>query len=273
MASKNWVVTINNYTVADVACFKKDPVIFAYWGYAFETGELGTPHIQAFVCLKKRALLTGVKKLFPRSHVERMMGNISQNEKYCSKEGDLITFGEPPVSNGEKEKIRWAEVKDAMKRGALEELPDDVYVRYYKTAKFSAKDHMRKPAMLEECCGTWLWGQPGSGKSYAVVSQYPERYIKPINKWWDGYQGEEVVHIDELDPSHSSWIAAYVKKWADRYPFDAEIKGGALQIRPKRIIITSNYRIEDMGFDEITTAAIKRRFKEINKIENQNIIL
>lgn len=160
-----------------------------------------------------------------------------------------------------------------MKRGALDELPADIFVRYYNVAKTIAKDHMKKPEMLEDVCGMWISGEPGSGKSYAVVSAYPDRYIKPINKWWDGYQQEEIVHIDELDPSHTAWIAPFLKKWADRYPFDAETKGGALQIRPKRIIVTSNYTIDEMRWDVITTTAIKRRFKQIVKLINQNIIV
>lgn len=273
MSSKNWVVTINNYTDDDVACFKRDSSLFVYWAYAFEIGESGTPHIQGFICMCRRVGLRVVKKMFPRGHIERMNGNINQNEKYCSKQGELVSFGEAPLNCGDKEKKRWVEIKDAMKRGALEELPEDVFVRYYKTAKLIAKDYMRKPVMLDDVCGTWIYGEPGSGKSYAVVSQHPERYIKPINKWWDGYQSEEVVHLDELEPTHSSWIASYLKKWADRYPFDAEIKGGAMQIRPRRIIVTSNYKIDDMGFDGITTVAIKRRFIEIKKEIDQNIIL
>lgn len=273
MSSKNWVLTINNYTAADLACFKKDADVFVYWAYALEVGEEGTPHVQGFVCLKSRLRRGTVSKMFPRVRLERMGGNISQNVVYCSKAGQLIEWGERPLDKGTKEKIRWKEVWEAMKRGDMEAIPEDVRIRYYNTAKTIAKDYMKKPEMLDACCGTWLWGEPGSGKSYAVCSSYPGRYIKAINKWWDGYQGEDVVHLDEVDPSHSTWIASFLKKWADRYPFDAEIKGGALQLRPKRVIVTSNYRIDDMGFDPITTAAVKRRFIEINKIINQNIIL
>lgn len=271
--SKNWVLTINNYTDVDIACFKRDENLFTYWGYALEVGEGGTPHIQGFVCLKSRSRRGTVSKLFPRARVEKMGGNISQNQAYCSKAGDLIEYGTPPMDCGTKEKVRWKEVWESMKKGDVEAIPEDIRVRYYSTMKAIAKDYMPKPDMLDDVCGTWIWGEPGCGKSFAVVSQHPQRYIKPINKWWDGYQKEEVVHIDELDPSHSTWISPFLKKWADRYPFDAEIKGGAMQIRPKRIIVTSNYRIEDMGFDPVTVIALNRRFISINKIINQNIIL
>ena len=39
-------------------------------------------------------LFGGWKELFPTAHIEKMKGNFAQNEKYCSKEGKLIEFGD-----------------------------------------------------------------------------------------------------------------------------------------------------------------------------------
>lgn len=273
VASKNWCLTINNPTDDDISCFAQDLSVFTYWGYAREVGAEGTPHLQAFVCLVKKSRMNAVKRLFPRAHVEMMKGNLQQNESYCSKEAALTVFGVPPLSAAATERRRWVEAKRLMIAGDLDALPEDIYIRYYSTAKAIAKDHMAMPVSLDAVCGVWISGEPGSGKSHCVVTAYPDRYIKPINKWWDGYQGQETVHLDELDPSHSSWIASFLKKWADKWPFDAEVKGGARQLRPKRVIVTSNYTIDQMGFDAITTTAIKRRFREVVKVINQNIII
>lgn len=94
-----------------------------------------------------------------------------------------------------------------------------------------------------------------------------------MNKWWDGYQGEDVVHIDEIDESHTVWIAPYLKKWADKWPFDAEVKGGALCLRPKLVVVTSNYKIEDMGFKDADLPAILRRFRQVEKFTGQDLIV
>jgi len=132
---------------------------------------------------------------------------------------------------------------------------------------------MTKPTALDSVTGLWIHGKTGSGKTHSVVIQHPDRYIKPLNKWWDGYQGEDVVHIDEICPDHTKWMAPYLKKWADKWPFDAEVKGGALQLRPKLIVVTANYKIEEMGFSENDLPAILRRFRQVEKHRDQEIII
>ena len=53
--------------------------------------------------------------------------------------------------------------------------------------------------------GLWLWGPPNTGKSYKArdisEKQFGETpFIKDCNKWWDGYDGEKVVVLDDVDP-------------------------------------------------------------------------
>lgn len=38
------------------------------------------------------------------------------------------------------------------------------------------------------------------------------------NKWWDGYNNEENVLIDELPLEASDWNLNYMKKWLDVLP-------------------------------------------------------
>jgi len=56
-------------------------------------------------------------------------------------------------------------------------------------------------------------------------------------------------------------LATHLKVWADHYPFTAETKGGGTTIRPKRIIVTSNYSPAELFEDKVTLEAIERRFK------------
>lgn len=52
-----------------------------------------------------------------------------------------------------------------------------------------------------------------------------------------------MVIIDEMGPDQIS--ACNMKKWADRYPVKVEGKGWQGDIRPKRIIVCSNYSIDE----------------------------
>lgn len=71
-----------------------------------------------------------------------------------------------------------------------------------------------------------------------------------------------MVLIDEFSPRQAVLID-HLKTWADRYPIRAETKGSSAVIRPKVIVVTSNYSIEKCFPDEEDQDAIKRRFRVI----------
>lgn len=125
---------------------------------------------------------------------------------------------------------------------------------------------------LDGTCGVWVWGLSGSGKTRAVRAAYPLAYTKPRNKWWDGYQGEEVVLVDDIDKFDVA-LGGFLKHWADFMSFIGERKGTSLGIRPKKLIVTSQYEINGIWQDDETVAALERRFIVIHKIRDQNIII
>jgi len=93
-----------------------------------------------------------------------------------------------------------------------------------------------------------------------VRTTEPSLYVKAQNKWWDGYQGEEAVLIDDFD-LQGKCLGHYLKIWSDKWKCTGEIKGSTIPLNFKRIYITSNYSINNIfGEDSVLEAAIKRRF-------------
>lgn len=113
----------------------------------------------------------------------------------------------------------------------------------------------------------WIYGKPRVGKSYAVRRVFPNLFMKPINKWWDGYSGEDVVLLDDFDKSHQV-LGHYMKIWGDNYRFNGEVKGGMIMPSYARLIVTSNYKPDDIWKEDFELLeAIKGRFKVIEMVD------
>lgn len=267
MAARRWCFTLNNYCADDIAAIKAWDVKYAIVGE--EVGEEGTPHLQGYVVLDK-VRLTHMKKLNAKAHWEVAKGNTDQNVEYCSKQGKVFEVGQRPLEKGAAEKVRWQEAWAALKAGDMDSVPEDIKIRYYRTCKDIVKDHMKKPPDADGVTGEWIYGPPGVGKSRRARELYPDAYFKNQNKWWDSYQGEKYVIIDDFD---SKELAHHLKIWADRYSFIAETKGGAIHIRPEKIVVTSNFSIEECfsALPITTVQAIRRRFKVTHMLERFGI--
>lgn len=156
------------------------------------------------------------------------------------------------------DKTDWALVKQQAQTGNLNDIDPSVFVAHYRSLKQISIDYGSMPIDLSSCCGIWIFGPPGVGKSHFAREHYPKAYMKMQNKWWDGYQNEENVILDDLD---SKILGHHLKIWSDKYSFVAEMKGSSKMIRPKNFIVTSNYTIETLFADDVMLVdAIKRRF-------------
>lgn len=261
--SRSFCFTLNNYTDEQYESICALESVAQYLIVGREVGDSGTPHLQGYIRFKNPRSFNAVRELIPQAHVEVAKGSPASNMEYCSKEGNFVEFGTAPVERGKAEKKRWADSKAMMQSGVLDELDPDIFIRYYSTAKRIAQDAYVCPPTIEgELEHWWFYGDPGTGKSRFAREQWPGAYIKNTNKWWCGYQAEETVIMDEIELEHGKFIGHFLKIWGDRYPFKAEVKGGGKNIRPLRIVVTSNYTIDEVfAHDTMLAKAIKRRFK------------
>lgn len=108
-------------------------------------------------------------------------------------------YGVKPVKRNSK--ADWEEVKDHAIKGELDKIPADIFVKHYQNLRSIKKDYMVNHDS-DHLRGVWIWGRAGIGKSRKAREDYPNSYPKLCNKWWDGYQGEENVIMDDIGLDH-----------------------------------------------------------------------
>lgn len=275
--SSNWMFTINNPSANDIP--KQWGTKFAVW--QLERGEQGTLHLQGYVRFASNKRLNALKTLCPEAHWEIRKGNHEQAYEYVTKEDTRV---EGPWSEGEVPKqgkrSDLESLKESVDKGLKEaELFDEHWksmLKYYKGVKhytfLKSKDRNFKSYV------TVLHGDAGTGKSHWAHNTFPNAFHlmkgeSEARLWWDGYDGQEAVIIDEFCSKMMPFI--YWKKLCDAYPFNVEIKGGTVKFNSKHIIFTSNdepstwYRkVRDMN--EKNDNAFKRRIDRIIRKTGKN---
>ena len=196
------------------------------------------------------------------AHWERPV-NIIEAREYCLSKGpNFKETGTLEIADQNKED--WHKFVEMCKVSTPKEMIEGpfskLYARYRGFAGEVHNQFANLSIMEGELENLWLWGKPRTGKTKYAWEHYPDLFIKPINKWWDGYHGQEAVLLDDWDPRHEC-LTQHLKTWADRYPFRAETKGSSMMCRPKHIIITSNYSIEECFQNPQDAEAIRSRFK------------
>lgn len=264
--SRGWCFTVNNPTTYYEELFitLRDDIPWQYIVFGRERGESGTPHLQGYVYFTNKKSFNQVKDIFgSQAHIEPQRGPTQRAIEYCKKDGDVYEYGQAPIGPaGQADK--WRTVIQLARQGKLQEIEEAypaIFLRYH--SKLQGLHKPERPLILDILENEWWFGPTGTGKSRRLWNHYPEHYQKSLNKWWDGYSGEETVAIEEWAPKNEV-TASFLKIWSDRYPFTAEIKGGTLQkIRPQRIIVLSNYSIEECFSNDQDLGPIKRRFKVV----------
>jgi len=272
--NRNFCFTWNNYD--DASLLYLSQIACKYVAYSKEVAPTTlTKHLQGYIAFNNAKTIQQARSSLPGCHVETMLGSIAQSEEYCSKAGVLIERGVKPVSNenkGRAEKLRWQRAKDLAKANKLDEIDADIYVRCYSTLKSIVKDNLVKPPPEDVKC-FWIHGPTGTGKSHSVETTFPNCYKKQMDdlKWFDLYNDEEVIYLEDMDKYQVKW-GGMLKRLADRWPMLASIKGTMRYIRPKMVIVTSNYTLEEIWSDSGTLDPLLRRFTVILKESQDQVI-
>jgi len=270
---KYYVSTIFDYDENDVIFNKmKDQLVYFIYGQEI-CPDTKRKHLQCYFAFKNDMRWTQVRDMLSPSFVngKSRYSTHKQCSDYCKKDGNYIEYGELPldrgVKGGEATKKKWEETWCLAKQGDLESIDKSHLIPYYNTINKIRRDYSVKPKDLvykaSDCPNLWVYGPTRTGKSYFIRnnSEYNQSlYLKPCNKWWDNYEMEEYVLIEDIGKDHQ-YMGYHLKIWADRYTFRAEVKGASVVLRPKAIMVTSNYHPSEIWNDSNIINPIMERFK------------
>jgi hypothetical protein len=241
--SRSYCFTINNYSEQEkafVATLKDKNAKYVICGQ--EVTKTGVPHLQGYVSFKSPRTMSAVKKLLGgRAHLEIAKGSAEQNKKYCTKEGTgIYEYGKMPRQGNRTDMVVY---REAVVNGATEKelMTNDKTLKVwasYPKLRNRIKQAAREGQTRSKVDVYIFYGSSNTGKSFYAQNTDPTAYWKEANKWWDGYDGEETIIMDEFNGSwfpFDSW-----KRILDHYPYRGEFKGGTIVARWNKVFIISN---------------------------------
>lgn len=271
MTAKHYCFTLNNYTDEEEQVLKElgEHDETRYLTYGREKGESGTPHLQGYIVFTRRiAFNTARNRVSTRCHMEKTKGSPASNKDYCQKDGDFVEYGTAPGGQGKRTDLD--QVYDAVKTGSTRAEIGDAFKGTYLRYKRSIDQLLREVAQTirdpaNETNVIVYWGSTGAGKTRKVWEAHPHEtiYCHTGERWFDGYQGQEIALFDDFDGS--VFKLTYFLRLLDRYPMKVPIKGDYVEWNPKTIYITSNKAPEEWysNASEEHKAALLRRLTTV----------
>lgn len=211
-----------------------------------EVGETGTPHLQGAVTFKRMYTFEQVKKLHGAAHWE--LAKATQDFNYCRKAGSEVIRDEDHRCSGKRTDIE--DIRDDIVAGAdLKQIMKKA--RTYGGIQFATKwfnlfeEHLPMGTKIQV---HWYYGNTGTGKTRRVLEQC--KPFMPLSfKWWEGYEGQDAVLLDDLRPA---WCAPeQLLRLLDpyRYQYRVEVKGGSKPLVATKIFVTTPWHPEDFWKD------------------------
>lgn len=225
----------------------------SYWIWGEEIcPDTGRLHYQGFIILDRRSRFAAAKRAIGGGidvHLESRQGTRAEARAYCIKDGVNI------VEHGTFESLTQ---KELFKKniGFLKEEYPAFFCRYYKGLYMLAD----KGPKWRDVQVTVLWGDTDTGKTRQVMEMDDVFKLDPPYTWWDGYEGETILLLD--DYKDGAIARGALLNICDGYRLRLPLKGGHTWARWDKVYITSN-------FNPVLWAchALTRRVTSVQRVE------
>lgn len=243
---------------------------YAIAGYE-ECPTTGRKHLQCYFKFVHQIAVASVRTLLAPNHVEVAQGTAIDNRTYCSKDGVFKEWGRAP-RQGKRKDID--ELKDAIVQGKTKyQIVEEGEIAltttlnmYDKLAAVINKGKMTRSFRIME--NKFYFGDSGTGKTRDAMAEGGDSVFKAdlIDKgWYDGYDGEKTLVIDDFDAEAAKSIGTkWLKNLLDGHPLTLNVKGASAIAMFTKVIITSNHTFRDCFPDtaQADLAALGRRVGE-----------
>jgi len=256
MAPRGDAISSKLYRAKDF-CFtsyEKDPPCgdhhsVTYLVYQREAGnKKHREHWQGYAEFLHAKSYTSVQKCLKigKAHVEKRKGQRSEAADYCMKDDTRLegtTWTEQGVrqdddKQGQRNDLQNVAdmIQDKKRVRAVAFAHPVEYIKYHKGIE---KLRLFQIEPRNEACEiTVLYGGTGVGKSRKARELLPDAYIwgPEQGKWFDAYDGEDECIFEEF---RGQLPFGMLLRLLDRYDCRVEVKGGTIQFRATKIILTS----------------------------------
>lgn len=262
MTSRQWCITLNNYTKDNVqkgVLWAETDEVLGISGGLETAPTTGTPHIQAYVIISKPVRRSHIWKILgpnanghKKWHVEIARGTWMENAKYTSKDEKVVWYKVPPASEQGK-RTDLVDFREAIKRKA----PDDELIEQHLNtlAKYPRLESRLKSHFLKQSTRDFRkvevivhYGAAGTGKTRIPYDEGAYIFDDYESGWWDGYGGESVVLFDDF---YGGIKWSFFLRLLDGYQVRLKVKGGFTYAQWSKVYITSNKHPDEWYKDHV----------------------
>ena len=286
--ARHWCFTLNNPDGDDITRLTRAAGMgqFKYWAWQLEKGKREeTTHIQGYIGLARRTRFSSVKAMLPGNPHLEMAVDAAASYRYCQKDDSYVAGGLREASHdtppGPTEQLKgnvWQKYQSDCNSGRTYMELCEMYPHLRSQEGAMRKiyeDHLYKERVtlkdMKAIEVETYWGPPGIGKSLTVRDILETKhkdepfYRQHDGKWFDGYNYEKNLWIDDMGPGR--FTRAAFMQLLDRGTVRVEVKGGHALAKFERIFITTNFDPRDWFYkeerkflksDEIGAATMRR---------------